>query len=444
MPKVDTSGSGGNFLEQLLGDLISLMGGMPGAGAGSRAEMARTLAQGVASGGQPEPNVDPAERIALEQLVRVAELHVTELTGMGVTPGGSAVEATALTPGAWAAQTALDWRFLLDAMTEATPATTGSPDSPAQGIEAGPGTSGEGPGSAPPGPGSRIEGLGLADLPEEADADAGPSELIARFAGTMGPMMAALQFGSAVGHLARTTLGSYEVPVPRPSEDLRIVPANVARFAEHWSLPPDQVRLWVCVRDLTVLTALTRPGVAQRLRDLLVAVVRDGLQDAEAMLQRFEGIDPSDPETLQRMFTDPGSWLGDDVPVPTHRSNDELSAVVAALLGYVEHILERVGARLLGGHGAVAEAWRRRQVAREPDERAAEALLGLDVGPALVDRGVEFVNGVVDRAGEEGLARLWTSARTLPTPSELDAPGLWLERIDLDASADEPPDPPGA
>ena len=38
---------------------------------------------------------------------------------------------------------------------------------------------------------------------------------------------------------------------------------------------------------------------------------------------------------------------------------------------------------------------------------------------------------MVERAGEEGLARLWESDRTLPTPAEVDAPGLWLERIDL-------------
>ena len=35
------------------------------------------------------------------------------------------------------------------------------------------------------------------------------------------------------------------------------------------------------------------------------------------------------------------------------------------------------------------------------------------------------------RAGDQGLARLWSSPHTLPTPAEVDAPGLWLERIDL-------------
>ena len=50
---------------------------------------------------------------------------------------------------------------------------------------------------------------------------------------------------------------------------------------------------------------------------------------------------------------------------------------------------------------------------------------------AITQRGSTFVDGVVERAGQEGLARLWVSAAELPTPAEIDAPGLWLARIDL-------------
>jgi len=456
---MDLSGAGGNFLEQLLGDLLGLMGGMPGGGAGARTDLARTLAQGVASGGQPEPNVDPAARMELEQLARVAELHVAELTGLPTSPTGAPAEIVAVTPGAWALQVADDWRFLLEAMTEAAAAGPGptelgtavpgstAPGTPGAGPAAGGAEGAEGtpgPEAGPAGAGADAgagtgeePGLGLADLGElgldAGDAGAGGmADLLSRFASTMGPMMAALQFGSAVGHLALTTLGQYEVPVPRRDPRLFVVPANLARFAEQWSLPADEVRLWVCVRDLTVHAVLARPGVADRVRELLVAVVRDGAQDAAAMLQRLEGLDPSDPESLQRIFSDPESWMGDEPAPSTRRSGQELTAAMAALLGYVEHVLDRAGSRLLGGRSALTEAWRRHQVAREPNERAAEVLLGLDLGPALVDRGSEFVQGVLDRAGEEGLARLWSSGRTLPTPAELDAPGLWLERIDID------------
>ena len=65
------------------------------------------------------------------------------------------------------------------------------------------------------------------------------------------------------------------------------------------------------------------------------------------------------------------------------------------------------------------------------DDRFAERLLGLELTPAQVERGQAFVAGVLERGGEEALARLWSSARELPTPAEVDAPGLWLARIDL-------------
>jgi uncharacterized protein (DUF2342 family) len=58
-------------------------------------------------------------------------------------------------------------------------------------------------------------------------------------------------------------------------------------------------------------------------------------------------------------------------------------------------------------------------------------MLGLELGQAQYERGAAFVRGIVDRAGNEALGRLWHSERELPTPAEIDAPGLWLERIDL-------------
>ena len=41
------------------------------------------------------------------------------------------------------------------------------------------------------------------------------------------------------------------------------------------------------------------------------------------------------------------------------------------------------------------------------------------------------LEGIVERGGPEALTKLWSSARHLPTPNEVDAPGLWLARIEL-------------
>ena len=41
------------------------------------------------------------------------------------------------------------------------------------------------------------------------------------------------------------------------------------------------------------------------------------------------------------------------------------------------------------------------------------------------------MRGVLERADESALARLWADELWLPTPAEVDAPGLWLARIGL-------------
>jgi putative hydrolase len=394
-------GSGGDsFFTQLLGDLMSLMGGGP-----DRVELARQLAQGVATGAQPEPNVDPVERIRLEELLRVAELHVAELTGLSPTPDGSALSVDAVGPGAWARRTVDDWSFVLDAMTH----TEGAPPEPGS------------PGAAT----------------DEAAGEAGGAEMLARFVAGMGPMFAGLQLGSAVGHLARTTLGQYEIPIWRPSHGLLVVPGNVTRFAEDWSLPADDVRLWVCLREVTVHAVLGRPHVRRRITELVTEVVRGMAGDAAGMIEQLQRMDLSDPSSLEDLLGDPSVLLGAEPSPERRRASEDLGAVTSALLGYVEHVLDRTATRLLGGRGALAEAWRRRQVDRDTPARTAELLFGLDLGPAEVDRGTAFVSGVLSRAGEDGLSKLWSQAATLPTPAEVEAPGLWLERISFEG----PPGP---
>ena len=108
-----------------------------------------------------------------------------------------------------------------------------------------------------------------------------------------------------------------------------------------------------------------------------------------------------------------------------------LQTLVAAVNGYVDHVMDTVGTRLIGSYSQVTEAMRRRRVEAAPSDRFVERLLGLDLTQDHFDRGRAFVDGVVERAGAAGLERLWSCTEVLPTPNELVAPGLWLARIDL-------------
>ena len=104
---------------------------------------------------------------------------------------------------------------------------------------------------------------------------------------------------------------------------------------------------------------------------------------------------------------------------------------MAVVVGVVDHVLDVVGGQLIGSYGMLSEALRRRRVEAAESDRFVERLFGLELAQATYDRGAAFIDGVIERAGEDGLRRLWTDATHLPTPPEVDAPGLWLARIDL-------------
>src|SRR5664280_2325512 len=74
----------GNPFQSLLGDLMNMLG----SNGPDSWEMTRSFALNVATGGTPESNVEPLQRIQVEQLSRVAELNVMEATGLPITPDG--------------------------------------------------------------------------------------------------------------------------------------------------------------------------------------------------------------------------------------------------------------------------------------------------------------------------------------------------------------------
>jgi putative hydrolase len=389
-----------NPMGGLLGDLLKVIGSGTG-GADSWFEAARTLAFGVATDGGEDENPDPLERIGFEELARVAELHVTEMTGLAPTAhsGGISFEATG--PGQWSFRVLEAYRPVLKSMVEAQQ----------QGAAAVPSS------------------LDLSELDPEAASGLGG--LLAQFAQTLGPVFLGMQFGSAAGHLARRAFGQYALPLPWPeSPRLLLVPGNVARFAADWSLPLQEVQLWVCLRELTMHGVLTRPGVRSSLMTLLGDASSHAAAAQRSVVERLgEGL--GDPAALEDALGDPEALLSDLISPEQRSISSALTAQTTALGAYVDHVTSRIAETLTSSPAALREAWYRYRIEDGKGEQAFAGLFGLNVGRDEVDRGRSFVTGVIERAGEDALARLWGDELDLPTPSEVDAPGLWLARIGL-------------
>ena len=106
----------------------------------------------------------------------------------------------------------------------------------------------------------------------------------------IGPTMLGMTAGSMVGHLARRSFGQYDLPIPRvPDDELTIVPANLDEFGGEWSLPPDDLRLWVCLQTIATHAVLGVPHVRARLERNLtdyLTGLRDRLRQPRAAARR--------------------------------------------------------------------------------------------------------------------------------------------------------------
>lgn len=361
-------------------------------------DAARQFAMAIATEGKPDANVDPLDRMRWSELGRVAELHVQQTTGMPVSHTGAVVEITPVTPAMWAARALEAYRPLFEKLASALGQVT----------------------------------------PEAADAG-DPSDPSGQLFGSLmqmlSPMMLGMAAGSMVGHLSRRSFGQYDLPIPRPpSAEVQVVAKTVAAFADDWSLPADDLKLWVCLQELTHHTVLGVPHVRDTLQRLIGEYVAGFRPNPNALEDKLSDLELGDPETLpdlQRVLGDPEVLLGAMQSAEQLALVPRLDALVAVIVGYVDHVLDVSAGRLIGSSRQIAEAARRHRVEADQSDAFVARLLGLTLTQAAVDRGTAFIDGVVERAGEEALARLWQDGKYLPTPAEVDAPGLWLARIDL-------------
>jgi putative hydrolase len=358
-------------------------------------DVARQTGLWVATGGKSESNVDPVQRIRYEELFTIAALHVGEATGLVIEAAAAAVQIA--TRAEWAATALEAYRPILERLAEA---------------------------------------VGNAQVQPSDDAMATDDEL-AGFLGGLGKMMSpvliGMQAGVMVGQLAQRGLGPYDLPLPRPAgAPMQIVATNLDEFAASWDLPVDDLRLWVLVEELAYHVILSSPAVRDRVGELVGNYVGGFNVDTSGIEEHLGEIDPSDANSLERIFGNPETLLG-AIQTDSQRSTlSQLTAAVAAVLGVVDHVMASVGPRVTGQPQVLTEALRRRRAGRDEDQKFAERMLGLSLGPDTRERGGTFVEGVIERSDPDALSQLWTKKNGLPTPAEIDAPGLWLARMEFD------------
>ena len=359
-------------------------------------DAARQFAALAANGGATEANIDPTVRIKLAELAQIAQLHVRDLTGFD----GPSPEVLPVTAGAWAQRTLEAYRPLFTELAT----SLGKPVDP-----------------------SDAEALDLNADPMMA--------MMAGLSKMMAPSMMGMAVGSMVGRMATHAFGQYDLPIPRQDSSLTVLPVNIDRFAEEWSISVDEMRMWVLAQELTGHALFSITSLREDFATLVRRHVGAFRPDPEAIAEKLSSLDSDegDPmQAMQQVLSDPAVLLG-AVQSPEQRElQPSLDAAAAAVVGYVDYMVDGVSVRVIGGDALrIAEAVRRRRVDHSSEDVYTERLLGLRLTHDQVQRGKNFVAGVVDRVGEARLSVLLARPQALPTPAEIDAPGLWVARLEL-------------
>jgi putative hydrolase len=353
-------------------------------------DAARQFALMSATGGEAEANVSPEQRFAFDDLARIARMHVADVIGLSHEPG----EVRVVTRSQWATETLEAYRHLFTEMATA---------------------------------------LGRASEPDEDVAADPMMSMMAGLSRMMAPAMLGMSIGSMVGRLATRAFGSHDVPIPRQPSTVTLVPKNIDDFAQQWEIPPDEMRLWVLAHEIAGYTLFEAAHLRDALSDLVRQHAGGFRPDATAVTDRLTSLDAetSDPmAALQQALSDPELLLGAVTSAEQRALQPRLDALVAVVVGYTDWVVDAVAVRLVGGAALrIAEAVRRQRLETSANDAFVEQLLGIRIGEAQVARGKAFVQGVVDRAGDDGLLPLLERPEAIPTPNEVDAPGLWLARI---------------
>jgi putative hydrolase len=365
-------------------------------------EIARKMAASVATmdlatgATQAEPPVDAEAVAAFEQLVRAAQLAVADTTGITQT---LTVPWRCVDRKSWAESTLDGLAPVLESLAQAL-------NSADRGLEA------------------------PTDANQQAEA------FVGMLMQAIVPVILGTWAGSMIGQLAHHALGQYDLPLPLRGEPVQLfVVSNTDEFAQEWSLPLDELRYAVVLREVVHGAQRTVPWVRERLLDLASTYVGAYEPHPEAFEEMLTGLDLNDPSSMEAL----GEAADARRLLDAMRSErqgpilEELQRFVSVIEGYTDVVVDSLGERMVTSHGRIDEALRRHRVERGDAAAFVDRLLGLELDRKHYDEGVAFCRGVLERSGFDQLNRLWSVEAMMPTRAEFEAPGLWLARIELPA-----------
>ena len=259
---------------------------------------------------------------------------------------------------------------------------------------------------------------------------------------SLGGTLFSMQLGHVVGQLSAEVVSGGDIGIPllpgRDDHDVQaaLIPQNLAAFGAGLDIAPDQVQLYLAVRELAHARLFRH---ARWLRLHLISAITDYAKGIRIDTERIESLaaefDPANPESLREALTS-GALIPpkSDAQVA---ALGRLETTLALIDGWVDVVTARATARLPRAD-AIAETVRRRRAAGGPAESAFSTLVGLELRPRRLREAAAFWRAVEDAVGAEQRDALWAHPDLLPGADDIDDPSRVIASLSgtVDASAD--------
>ena len=245
-----------------------------------------------------------------------------------------------------------------------------------------------------------------------------------------GPMMIGVNIGSAVGHLVSEIHGDSDILWPRFGDEIAIYPNRISHFAQEWSLNFDAYLMWVLINQLVSSAVIQAEHIAAELESMAKRHINSMSSAAEALTNQLGEMDLSDPTALERLGQDPSQLFSVTKNDEQARLVAETQPFLAVVVALVDWFTLTSAKHLIGPTDSINEARVRTRRDRSEGLVLFESLFGIGVSPATYEVGNHFIFGVVERDAEEMLIKIVEDPKYMPTPNEVEAPGLWLARIE--------------
>jgi putative hydrolase len=360
-----------------------------------------------------DPSVLDTDRKKVSDAVRLADLWLDEVTSFS--SGVRQVQAWSRSE--WVEATLPVWSKLCDPIAE-------------KAVDAMGGMLADAPGD-----------LGAAGMPEELGAAlqamGGSLSGLGPMMRRIGGMMVGSQTGAAVGALAREVVSSTDVGLPLgPEGTAALLPAGVTAFGEGLSVDPDEVRLFLALREAAHHRLFAHvPWLRARLLGAVEEYARGITVDASRLREAMPQIDPANPDALREALSGAALFQPEDTP-QQKAALSRLETALALVEGWVATVVDEAAGSRLPQSTALAEAIRRRRATGGPAERTFATLVGLELRPRKLREAALIWRQLTEVRGVAGRDAVWGHPDLLPTDEDFDDPdGFVRGRSEWDMSA---------